>query len=88
MTLIRKTKMEKHINRFEQDYQKLREVLNGTELNMNIWDQHSKNPDDHRRDFIEINPEDLSYAIADCRSSLTELAKLKIHKEPRLKSDK
>jgi len=86
MTIIRKTNIEKHIEQFEQRYRKLQEILHNTELNMNIWDQYSKNPNDHKRDFMEINPVDFIYAINDCKASLAELVKFKNHKEPRLQS--
>jgi len=88
MTIIKKTTMEIHIQKFEQSYQELRQIINGTDPNPNIYDQYSLNPDDYKRDFMEINPAALTYAINACKSSLACLARLKTHKEPRRASNK
>jgi len=88
MAIISKTEMAVHIAKLEQNYQELRQLLNGEELNPNIWNLYSFNPDDYKRDFAEINLTKLGYAIDACRSSLTKLAGLKTKAAKPLKQDK
>jgi len=77
MAVIRKTEMTVRIEKLEQSYRNIRQILGGEDLNLNIWNLHSYNPDDYKRDFTEINLDELSYAIDACRSALTKLARLK-----------
>jgi len=76
MAIIRTTEMTIHIQKLEQNYQELRTIIGGTEPNTNIWNLYSLNPDDYKRDFVEVNLTALDYAISAYKTSLEKLAKL------------
>lgn len=75
MPIVRKKVAEKHLKRFDERVSALRAVLSGTEPNENLADLYALNMDDYKRDFVEINAEDLAYAIADIQTSAKELKK-------------
>ncbi len=88
MAIIRTTEIEIHLEKLERNFLELKEIIKGTEPNQNIWDQYSLNPDDYRRDFIEINLTRLDYAIDSYKSSLAQLAKLRNRQASRRASNK
>ncbi len=78
--------MEIHIEKLDQNYRAIRDILEGAEPNENIYEQYSLNPDDYKRDFVEVNLTRLNYAIDSYKSSLAHLSKLK--SQPRRASNK
>ena len=73
MPILRKTDLQTHVYEFDDRCEKLRHALIGESPNSNVYDQYSLNPDDFKRDFVEINLQQIDYSISDLSASLKKL---------------
>jgi hypothetical protein len=71
---------------FDERCEKLRHVLIGSSPNRNVFDQYSLNPDDFKRDFIELDEKQLLFAIEDLQTCLKKLKQVSKLRAPRLAS--
>ena len=86
MAIFNKSSVSKDIEEFRSRSKKLLDVISGKEPNPNIYDKYTENPDQYRSDYLEIDMEELEYAISDFETSLKVLKKLKIKKAKPLHS--
>lgn len=84
MTIIRKTELQRHLTEFEARYQKLKNVVGGSEPNPNIYDQYSNDPAQYRDEFTEVNLIDLDYALNDFNSAIKTFKAIRKLEAPRL----
>ena len=84
MPIVRKSKAQRHLERLEERIEKLKEVLQGKEPNINLWNFYSLNETDYLRDFTEVEQSELSIALGDIENAIKELKKVKTLKAERL----
>ena len=77
MPIVRKTKAQQHLQRLEERIEKIKQVLQGQEPNMNLWNLYAFSEDDYKRDFTEIDQSELSLALSDIEGAIRELKKVK-----------
>ena len=75
-----KSSICRDIEEYKSRTQKLLEILEGGELNNNIYNKYANSPEDFGRDYVEIDIQELEYAISDFETSLKMLKKIKSHK--------
>jgi hypothetical protein len=88
MAIFRKVDLQKHIVEFDERCTKLRAAIKGSEPHPNVWDQFSLNPDDFKRDYVELHLEDIRYKLEDFKASLKILGTVEKLKTHRLKPNK
>lgn len=84
MPIVRKTVASKHLKHLKERLKTLESELQGSTPNENIWNQYSVSAEDYRRDFVEIDSDDLSYALSDLEASIKVLKKVNTLKASKL----
>lgn len=86
MPIIRQTNLRPLQIEYDERSLELRHVLTGGLPNANVWNLHSQNSADYKRDFIEIDEAKLLAAIDALQLNLKKLKKIKKHSAPPLGS--
>lgn len=83
MPIIRQEDLRHLKSEFDERCEKLRHVLIGMSPNRNVFDQYSLNPEDFKRDYVELDEKQLTFAIDDfqtCLKKLKQIKKLRAHR--------
>ena len=84
MPIVEKIVSKSHLNRLNERVAGLKDALQGSEPNQGLWNFYSLNEDDYKRDFIEIDATNLSYALSDLEAVIKELKKARTLKAEKL----
>lgn len=70
MPIHRVSTINGHIDRLEDAVKQLREELQGRDPNANVFSEYALNPDDFKKDFRDIKPDDLEYKASQVTTAL------------------
>lgn len=75
--IFRKSEIQRDIAEYRNRTERLMKVLEGGKLNQNIYNKYAGTTQEFEENYIEIDPQELEYAISDFETSLKMLKKLK-----------
>ena len=77
MPIVRQENLQLLKGEFDERCERLRHELIGVPPNSNVWDQFAYNPEDFKRDYVQLDEQRLLIAIDDLQTCLKKLKKIR-----------